>query len=186
MKSHRFLPAAVSVGSGCAALIYEVVWFQLLELVIGSSAVSMAVLLFGTFMGSIGLPRAPGHHPLRVYALLELGIGIIGLAVRSRWWAAMPRLHLGGIRALGACCCADWWRACACLLMQALTSPSWPAGWKRRRAASRSRPRRGQHGRGRGRQPVGGLLPAARSRRPDGNPTSRWRSTWAWRRSPGW
>jgi spermidine synthase len=89
MKSHRFLPAllVLFVGSGCAALIYEVVWYQLLELVIGSSAVSMAVLL-GTFMGglclgSLGLPRlVPArHHPLRVYAILELGIGIIGLAV---------------------------------------------------------------------------------------------------------
>ena len=28
------------VGSGACALIYEVVWFQLLELVIGSSAIS--------------------------------------------------------------------------------------------------------------------------------------------------
>jgi hypothetical protein len=39
-------------GSGCAALIYEIVWFQLLQLVIGSSAVSLAVLL-GTFMGGM-------------------------------------------------------------------------------------------------------------------------------------
>jgi spermidine synthase len=75
------------VGSGCAALIYEVVWFQLLELVIGSSAVSMGVLL-GTFMagmclGSIALPRCvpAGWHPLRVYAWLELGIGIVGLLI---------------------------------------------------------------------------------------------------------
>src|SRR5689334_9683684 len=37
------------IGSGCSALIYEIVWFQLLELVIGGSAVSMAVLL-ATFM----------------------------------------------------------------------------------------------------------------------------------------
>ena len=49
------------VGSGCAALIYEIVWFQLLQLVIGSSAVSLGVLL-GTFMGgmclgSLLLPR---------------------------------------------------------------------------------------------------------------------------------
>ena len=29
------------VGSGAAALIYEIVWFQLLQLVIGSSAVSL-------------------------------------------------------------------------------------------------------------------------------------------------
>jgi spermidine synthase len=73
------------VGSGCAALIYEVVWFQLLQLIIGSSAVSLGVLL-GTFMGgmclgSFLLPRIlDGHrHPLRVYAALELGIGLAGL-----------------------------------------------------------------------------------------------------------
>jgi hypothetical protein len=42
MTSRRFLPLLLLlfVGSGCAALIYEIVWFQLLELVIGSSAVS--------------------------------------------------------------------------------------------------------------------------------------------------
>jgi spermidine synthase len=75
------------VGSGCAALIYEVVWLQLLQLVIGSSAVSLGVLL-GTFMGgmclgSFLLPRyvSPREHPLRVYARLELGIGAIGLLV---------------------------------------------------------------------------------------------------------
>ena len=67
MKSRRLLPALLLlfVGSGCAALIYEVVWFQLLELVIGSSAVSMGVLL-GTFMGgmclgSLLLPRVLSH-----------------------------------------------------------------------------------------------------------------------------
>jgi spermidine synthase len=54
--SRRFLPVLLLlfVGSGCAALIYEVVWFQLLQLVIGSSAISMGVLL-GTFMGGMCL-----------------------------------------------------------------------------------------------------------------------------------
>ena len=73
------------VGSGCAALIYEIVWFQMLELFVGASSVSMAVLL-GTFMGgmclgSFLLPRvvSAGRHPLRVYAMLELAIGAIGL-----------------------------------------------------------------------------------------------------------
>ena len=89
LSSRRFLPVllALFVGSGCAALIYEIVWFQLLELVIGSSAVSLGVLL-GTFMGgmclgSLLLPRviSARHHPLRVYAFLELGIGAIGLLV---------------------------------------------------------------------------------------------------------
>jgi spermidine synthase len=87
LGSRRYLPALLIlfVGSGCAALIYEIVWFQLLELVIGSSAVSLGVLL-GTFMGgmclgSIVLPRliSARHHPLRVYAFLEFGIGLIGL-----------------------------------------------------------------------------------------------------------
>jgi spermidine synthase len=83
----RFLPIMLFlfVGSGCAALIYEVVWFQLLQLIVGSSAISLGVLL-GTFMGgmclgSYLLPRYIDikHHPLRVYALLELGIGTFAL-----------------------------------------------------------------------------------------------------------
>jgi spermidine synthase len=68
-------------------LIYEIVWFQLLQLVIGSSAVSLAVVL-GTFMGgmclgSLFLPRviSAREHPLRIYAFLELGIGIAGILI---------------------------------------------------------------------------------------------------------
>src|SRR5437773_3468413 len=85
----RFLPLLlmIFVGSGCSALIYEIVWFQLLELVIGSSTVSLGILL-GTFMGGMCLgsllfPRfvSRTHHPLRVYALMELCIGAIGLAI---------------------------------------------------------------------------------------------------------
>src|SRR6267154_1952960 len=63
MTPRRFLPALffLFIGSGCAALIYEIVWFQLLQLVIGSSAISLGILL-GTFMGgmclgSLLLPR---------------------------------------------------------------------------------------------------------------------------------
>jgi len=83
----RFLPALaiLFIGSGCAALIYEIVWLQLLQLHIGASSVSLGVLL-GTFMGgmclgSILLPKlvSKSRHPLRVYAALEAGIGIIGL-----------------------------------------------------------------------------------------------------------
>jgi spermidine synthase len=89
MTPRRHMPALLLlfVGSGCAALIYEIVWFQLLQLVIGSSAISLGVLL-GTFMGgmclgSLLLPRFVGaeHHPLRVYAYLELAIGAFGLLI---------------------------------------------------------------------------------------------------------
>nr|MBP8304901.1 spermidine synthase [Phycisphaerae bacterium] len=84
----RFLPLLVLfMGSGCSALIYEVVWLQSLQLVIGSSAVSLGVLL-GTFMGgmcvgSLALARviSPLRHPLRVYALIEVGIGLSALLV---------------------------------------------------------------------------------------------------------
>src|ERR1700726_3161328 len=74
-------------GSGFSALIYEIVWYQLLQLAVGSTAVSLGVLL-ATFMGglcvgSILLPRLGfrGRHPLRVYAALEFGIGAFGSLV---------------------------------------------------------------------------------------------------------
>jgi spermidine synthase len=85
----RALPLLVPLlflGGGCSALVYEIVWFQLLELVIGSSAASLGVLL-GTFMGGMCLGSltvsrlVPARRdPFRVYACLELGIGLLGLA----------------------------------------------------------------------------------------------------------
>src|ERR1017187_4059928 len=84
----RFLPVllALFAASGCSALIYEIVWYQLLQLVIGSTAVSLGVLLAsfmgGLCLGSLGLSRvrrAAKMHPLRVYGLVELGIGACGI-----------------------------------------------------------------------------------------------------------
>jgi spermidine synthase len=121
MTARRVLPLLLLlfVGSGCTALIYEVVWFQLLQLVIGVSAVSLGVLLgtfmAGLFLGSLLLPRfvSPRHHPLRVYAALEAGIGVIGLlvlmvvpligAVYSAW--AGPGVLGLALRALAAAIC---------------------------------------------------------------------------------
>jgi spermidine synthase len=86
--SPRWLPVLLLlfVGSGCAALMYELIWLQSLQLVIGSTAVSMGILLAtymgGMCLGAVAVPRviSPKRHPLRVYAALELGIGIIGVA----------------------------------------------------------------------------------------------------------
>ena len=79
-----------TVGGGWA-LVHEFVWFQLLQLSLGSSAISLAVVL-GTFMGGMGLgsfiaPRlcGAGRHPLAVYATLEAGIAVAGAAML---WAA--------------------------------------------------------------------------------------------------
>src|ERR1700679_3913720 len=86
-RAHLPLLIVLFIGSGRAALIYEIVWFQLLQLVVGSSAVSLGVLL-GTYMGgmclgSLLLPRyvSARNHPLRVYAIIEGGIGVCGLLV---------------------------------------------------------------------------------------------------------
>jgi spermidine synthase len=74
-------------ASGAAALIYEVVWFQLIQLVIGSSGISLGVLL-GTFMGgmcvgSLALARfiSADWPPLGVYSALEFGIGFCGFGL---------------------------------------------------------------------------------------------------------
>ena len=85
----RFLPLLVLlfVGSGAAALIYEIVWFQMLSQIVGSSSISLGVLLAifmgGMCIGSVGLSYViPARiHPLRVYATLELAIGLLGLLV---------------------------------------------------------------------------------------------------------
>src|SRR5271154_3128376 len=91
-------------ASGCSALIYEIVWYQLLQFVIGSTAVSLGVLL-ATFMGglcigSVLLPRLvpPGsQHPLRLYAFVELGVAACALLVLM----AMPLVSGVYVAAVG-------------------------------------------------------------------------------------
>lgn len=81
-------------GSGCSALIYEVVWYQALQLAIGSTSVSLGVLL-ATFMGGLCIgstvfPRLnlTKNHPLRIYAFIELAIA--GFAILVQF--AMPSI----------------------------------------------------------------------------------------------
>ena len=108
MNSRRFLPALLLlfVGSGCAALIYEIVWFQLLQLVIGSSAVSLGVLL-GTFMGgmclgSLLLPRfvsarrAPASASTPCSSSASASIGLLVL-----FGDAAGRRRLHGVGRIG-------------------------------------------------------------------------------------
>jgi len=88
-SASRFLPLLLLLfaGSGCSALIYEIVWYQMLQLAIGSTTVSLAFLLAtymgGLCLGSLWLPRSryAKEHPLKVYAVLELGIAIFGILV---------------------------------------------------------------------------------------------------------
>ena len=70
--------------SGMAALIYEIVWYQLLQLAIGATAISLGVLL-ASFMGGLCLGAGlfarlkTRAHPLILYSCIELGIGAFGL-----------------------------------------------------------------------------------------------------------
>src|SRR3954452_591829 len=87
--SSRYFPVLLLLflGSGCSALIYEIVWYHMLQLNIGSTAISLGVLLAtymgGLCIGSAGLARVrrAGGHPLRLYALLELGVAISAILV---------------------------------------------------------------------------------------------------------
>ncbi len=88
-KTPGFLPVLLVLFalSGCSALIYEVVWYQSLQLAIGSTSVSLGVLLAtymgGLCIGSLWLPRRKWtQHPLKVYAGLEAGIAIFALLVQ--------------------------------------------------------------------------------------------------------
>src|ERR1043166_2966487 len=90
----RYFPLLLLLfaASGCSALIYEIVWYQMLELAIGSTAAPLGFLL-ATFMGglclgSLAFPRLrlSRWHPLRVYAAVEAGIGLLALYVL----AALP------------------------------------------------------------------------------------------------
>ncbi|MFC2035601.1 fused MFS/spermidine synthase [Chloroflexota bacterium] len=68
--------------SGAAALIYEVVWMRMLTLVFGATAFATSTILASFFaglaLGSFYFGRVidKGRNPLKVYALLEVGIGI--------------------------------------------------------------------------------------------------------------
>lgn len=70
--------------SGASALIYEIVWLRMLVLIFGNTAhstiiilsVFMAGLSFGSFLFG-QLADRTHYHLLKLYALIELGIGIL-------------------------------------------------------------------------------------------------------------
>ena len=107
--------------SGCAALIYETVWFHHVQLVVGASSISVAVLLCsfmgGMALGSTWLPRRlpAAAHPLRLVALLELGIASFGLLIP----VALPVVHQAYVAVVGYGYGGILLRAFVCALMLA-------------------------------------------------------------------
>lgn len=82
--SNRFLFAAIFV-SGCSALTYQLIWVRLLGLVFGVSSFAVAtvvgVFLLGLGLGSYFFGKWSEHakDPLRIYALVELGIAVFSV-----------------------------------------------------------------------------------------------------------
>ena len=115
--------AAIFAASGCAALIYEMVWFHLVQLVVGASAISVAVLLC-SFMGGMALGSwlisrlAPSAHPLRIIAVLEAGIAVLGVAIPL----ALPYVQQAYVAIVGYGFGAVLLRAAVCALI--LTPPT--------------------------------------------------------------
>ena len=93
--------------SGATGLIYEVVWSRYLMLVFGSATDSVAVVLC-IYMAGLGIGAAwigrrvdRGANPTRLYALLEVGVGLFALAspllfrgVAAAYAAVQGRLDL--------------------------------------------------------------------------------------------
>jgi spermidine synthase len=74
--------ALLFVISGGLGLVYQIVWFKYLSLFLGNTTYAQTIVL-ATFMGGLAIGSAWWgrtvdriKHPLRLYAFLELGIGV--------------------------------------------------------------------------------------------------------------
>jgi spermidine synthase len=73
--------------SGCTSLIFEVIWFQLLELVFGSTTLAISTILvaymLGLGVGALFAGRISSYlkNGVRTYGLIEISIGLYALAV---------------------------------------------------------------------------------------------------------
>ena len=92
------LVTAIFFASGAASLMLQVVWFKQLQLVLGSTTLSVSVTVasffFGLSVGSVlgGRGADAVARPLRIYGFLELTLALVSFAVTaflSQWssWA---------------------------------------------------------------------------------------------------
>ena len=85
-------------ASGVSGLVYQVVWVRELVLVFGATTFAVSTVLTA-FMGGLALGSyyfgrrsETVARPLRLYGLLEIGIGVYGLAV-PLIFAALPSVY---------------------------------------------------------------------------------------------
>jgi spermidine synthase len=87
-------------ASGMSGLVYQVVWVRELVLVFGATTFAVSTVLTA-FMGGLALgsyyfgrQSARIDRPLRLYGLLEIGIGVYGLAIPFIFQGLPPVYHL--------------------------------------------------------------------------------------------
>ncbi len=80
--------------SGCAGLLYEVVWVRMFSRIVGGTNYAIAIVL-GAYMGGLALGSIlfgriadKGRDELRIFAILELAIGITAIVLTL----ALPNL----------------------------------------------------------------------------------------------
>jgi spermidine synthase len=84
-----YLLYLITFFSGFSALVYETLWIRQLSLILGSTTASISTVV-AAFMGGLALGSGllgrsvdRSRRPLRVYALIELGIGLSALLVMA-------------------------------------------------------------------------------------------------------
>jgi len=83
-RSAQAVLCAVAFLSGCAALVFETLWFRVAGLAFGNGLWASSIVL-ASFMAGLGAGNLLAgilawriRRPLRFYALLEVGIGVVG------------------------------------------------------------------------------------------------------------
>ncbi|MCC6744988.1 MAG: fused MFS/spermidine synthase [Acidobacteria bacterium] len=92
--------------SGASGLVFQVVWMRELTLIFGATTLAVSTVL-AVFMGGLALGGLAGgrladrnRRPLRLYAWLEIAIGLYGLAIPSIF-DALPLVYQPLWRAAG-------------------------------------------------------------------------------------
>jgi len=89
IKNIRRLMLIAFVFSGIAALIYELTWIRPLQFLLGSTvytiSIIFAVFMFGLALGSLIISKYVDkiRNLPRIYALMEIGIGLYGVLLLS-------------------------------------------------------------------------------------------------------
>jgi spermidine synthase len=85
--------------SGMTALIYEVIWAKPLQLIFGSTIYAVSTMLMTFFVGfALGAYLFRNladktNKPLRIFALLEIGIGLYGLVI-FKLFKILPSIYI--------------------------------------------------------------------------------------------